>query len=310
MKNKPQIKELEQQVKNIPTSIFKNQEEADKLFTKCQERMQGKCDQSEVTDSPNNETESNKKFVLTSAFANKEAADQLTNEVIKRRQLKDIKPITYEHQENDSEYTYNVTYNKEKLKEILEKLKEYNYITVGKVKSAGNVTKWPATKKNIQKRIAYLFSLSHSSKISNHKLHPETIIHHKENGSDFVTYEYSYERLPDLYFYIDIIINDERVTYYYDLFGYIPKGIPEFISCETQRRLAVQEILNYIDSPELVNHDTDTTIKVSNPDYDYKGLNELYKETLQCLNFKLITVKKKIDNQEAVSGLTLQRKRK
>ena len=254
--------------------------------------------------------ENNKKNILTSAFANKEAADQLTDEVIKRRQLEDIKPIVYEHQENDTEYTYNVTYDKEKLKEILEKLKEYSYTTVGKVKSVGDVTKWPATKKNIQKRIAYLFSLSHSSKISNHKLHPKTIIHHKENGSDFVTYEYSYERLPDLYFYIDIIINDERVTYYYDLFGYIPKGIPEYIARETQRRLAVKEILNYIDSSELVNHDTDTIIKVPSPDYDYKGLNELYKETLQCLNFKLVAVKKNLNDQEVVSGLTLQKKRK
>ena len=218
----------------------------------------------------------NTKNILTSVFANEEEADKLSAAVIERRQLEDIKPIIYERQENDAVYTYNVIYDKEKLEEILEKLKKYKYITVGKGKMSGKVTKWPATKKTIEKRVAYNFSLSFSSKISNHTLIPETIVHHTENGNDFVTYKYYFEKLPDLYFYIDLIINDKAAIEYYGIFGYPVKGIPELNSRENNRCLAVKEILNYIDSPELVNHDTDTIIKVPNPDYDYKGLNKMF----------------------------------
>jgi len=297
------------QVKNIPTSIFSSQEEADEFFTKVQTHRQAKDNEVEVTDSSNDELESNKKYVLTSIFANQEEADKLTAAIIEKRKNHETKSIKYTQEKTDAVYEYNVTYDPETLQEILEKLKEYRYISYGGGKIIGSVTKWPATKKNIQKRVAYNFSLSFSSKISNHTLLPETIVHHKENGHDFVSYKYYFEKLPDLYFYIDLIINDKAAIEYYGIFGYKIKGIPELNSREDNRRLAIQEILNYIDSPELVNHDTDTVIKVSNPDYDYKGLNELYKETLKCLNFKLIAVKKYLNNQEAISGLTLQRKR-
>ena len=48
-------------------------------------------------------------------------------------------------------YFYSVTYNKDKLKEILEKLKNYSYISISQEQIGGNITKWPATKKKIQK---------------------------------------------------------------------------------------------------------------------------------------------------------------
>ena len=188
------------------------------------------------------------------------------------------------------------------MKEILEKLKKYSYVTVGKVQISGELTKWPTTKKNIEKRIVRNMN-------SKDKIYPETIVHHKENGCDFVTYECSYEKLPDLYHYLDIIVNNKSIINYTGLFGYENERLNMFYSMAHQDQLVIEKILNYIDSPQLVNHDTDTIIKAPNPDYDYKGLNELYKETLECLNFKLIAVKKYLNNQEAISGITLQRKR-
>lgn len=212
------------------------------------------------------------------------------------------KKIIYERQENDAVYTYNVIYDKEKLEEILEKLKKYKYITVGKAQMSGEVTKWAATKKNIENRI-----VRHMN--SKDKIYPETIVHHKENGCDFVTYEYSYEKLPDLYHYLDIIVNDKSVINYTGLFGYETGRLNIFYAMAHQEQLVVEKILNYINSPQLVNHDTDTIIKVTDSDYDYKGLNELYKETLECFNFKLLAVKKYVDNQEVITGLSLQKKR-
>lgn len=288
--------------KNILTSVFASKEDADKLSAAVIKKRK-----SGVNGQQENEEEMQQKNILTSAFANKEAADQLTDEVIKRRQLEDIKPIIYERQENDAVYTYNVIYDKEKLEEILEKLKKYKYITVGKGQMSGEVTKWPATKKTIEKRVVDLFYLSPNS--LNDTLHPETIVHHTENGNDFVTYEYSFEELPDLYHYIDIIVNNKSVIDYTGLFGYETGTLNIFYAMDHQDQLVVEKILNYIDSPQLVNHDTDTIIKVTDLDYDYKGLNELYKEALECFKFKLIAVKKYIDNQETISGLVLQKKR-
>ena len=43
--------------------------------------------------------------------------------------------------------------------------------------------------------------------------------------------------------------------------------------------------------------------------YGYKGLNELYKETLECFKFNLVAIKEYLDNQEIVSGLLLQKKK-
>ena len=57
-------------------------------------------------------------------------------------------------EKNDScEKFYFVDCDKEKLKEILEKLKNYDYTTICEGYMASDVTKWPATKKNIGKSI-------------------------------------------------------------------------------------------------------------------------------------------------------------
>ena len=247
--------------------------------------------------------ENTKKNILTTVFASKEDVDKLSAAVINRRQPEDSKPIIYERQENDAIYIYNVTYDKKRLKEILEKLKKYIYVSVGKAQISGEVTKWPATKKNLENRIVR--HMNSKDKI----IYPETIVHHTENGDDFVTYEYSFEKLPDLYHYIDIIINNKSVINYTGLFGYETGTLNMFYAMNHQEQLVVEKILNYIDSPQLVNHDTDTIIKVTDSDYDYKGLNELYKETLECFNFKLFAVKKYVDNQEVITGLSLQKKR-
>lgn len=246
--------------------------------------------------------ENNEINILTSVFPNEEYADKLTAKYNAMMQSKNSKTIIYECQENDMTYIYNVTYDKERLKEILEKLKKYSYVTVGKVQISGELTKWPATKKNIEKRIVRNMN-------SKDKIYPETIVHNKENGCDFVTYEYSYEKLPDLYHYLDIIVNNKSVINYTGLFGYENERLNMFYSMAHQDQLVIEKILNYIDSPQLVNHDTDTIIKVTDPDYDFKGLNELYKETLECLKFKLCEIKQNVNNHDVISGLSLQKKK-
>lgn len=215
--------------------------------------------------------------------------------------------MVYEEKKDKAVYFYNVTYDKEKLQEILEKLKKYSYVLIGTGQIAGEITKWPATKKNIEKRVINL--CGSSSELSNYTLYPETIVHHTENNNDFVTYEYSFEKLPDLYHYIDIIINNKSVRDYVGLFGQ-GKGILNMFFSQVHKEQRVLEgILNYINSPELVNHYSKNNTETSDQKYDYKGLNELYRQTLECFKFNLCAIKEYLDNQEVISGLLLQRKK-
>jgi len=184
-----------------------------------------------------------------------------------------------------NERFYSVNCDKEKLKDILKKLKDYSYITVSHCQIGGQtITKWPATEKNIKKRVIAFFNAT--KKNTGATLHPETIIHHTEDDCDYVTYDYSYTKLPDLYYYIGFIVNDNE----------------DFIDYE---QLGFENILNYVNSPELTNHDSINDEK----EYDYKGLNELYKETLACFSFSLIAIKDYLKEPKQVDVLSLKLKK-
>ena len=202
-----------------------------------------------------------------------------------------------------SERFYSVDYNKEKLKDILEKLKDYSYVTIDHCHVAGYITRWPATDKIIKKRVISSFNSRKRTLI------PETIVHHTENNCDYVTYDYSYIKLPDLYDYIDLIINDRSIIHYTELFGKVTEEktgtLNMFYAVAHQDQLVLEGILNYVNSPELTNHSSINDEK----EYDYKGLNELYKETLECFNFNLIAIKEFLKEPEQVDILKLQLKK-
>ncbi len=78
-----------------------------------------------------------------------------------------------------------------------------------------------------------------------------------------------------------------------------------FYAAAHQDQLVLEGILNYVNSPELTNHSSINDEK----EYDYKGLNELYKETLECFNFNLIAIKEFLKEPEQVDILKLQLKK-
>ena len=88
---------------------------------------------------------------------------------------------------------------------------------------------------------------------------------------------------------------------YADSFGYGMGNLTMNYMFTHRDQLVLEGLLNYINSQELVNHNLEN--------YDYKGLNELYKETLECFKFNLVAIKEYLDNQEIVSGLLLQKKK-
>lgn len=209
--------------------------------------------------------------------------------------------------ENSEKY-YSVSYDKEILREILEKLKNYSYITTSHCQIAGHITRWPATKKVIEKRVIDSF-------YNTKHLYPEahllidTITHHKSNEKDYVTYDFSYSKLPDLYDYIDLIVNNRSILDYSHLFGKKIENKTGYLSMlyvvEHWDQLLLEGILNYVNSNELTNHDSIEDDK----DYDYVRLNEIYKETLGCFKFKLTAVKEYLKEPETVNVLSLQLKK-
>lgn len=215
-------------------------------------------------------------------------------------------------EKNDiNEKFYSVNYDKEKLIEILEKLKRYSYVATRHVQLAGDITRWPATEKNIKKRVIYFFY--ETNRDLNATIHPETIVHHKENNNNYVTYDYSYTKLPDLYDYIDLIVNKKSILNYIELFGERTKEatgtLNMFYAAHHYDQFVLEGLLNYANSLELTNHDFGKDKKTSKEEYDYKGLNELYKKTLECFNFHLIAVKEYLKEPEPVNVLSLKLKK-
>ena len=134
-------------------------------------------------------------------------------------------------------------------------------------------------------------------------------MYHNENDSNFVTYKYLTNKLPDLYDYIDLIINNRRINSenflkYTKLFN-----ASEFSIIAHRDQLILDGILGYINSPELTNHNSIHDGKEDKAEYDYKGLNELYKKTLECFNFSLVAVKEYFKNPEPVNIKSLQLKK-
>lgn len=204
-----------------------------------------------------------------------------------------------------NEEFYSVNYDKEKLNKIMEELKNYGYTAVEHCSIEGHTfTKWPATEKNIKKRLATHFNATNKDESAT--LLPESIVHHTEDDRNYITYDYLYTKLPDLYAYIDILLNNNHRKY-----RKIFKGISEYIFhdvlyfYENADQFVLEGIFDYANSKELTKHDSINDDK----EYDYKGLNELYKETLECFQFNLIAVKEYLEKPEPVNVLRLQLKK-
>ena len=78
-----------------------------------------------------------------------------------------------------------------------------------------------------------------------------------------------------------------------------------FYAAAHQDQLVLEGILDYVNSPELTNHSSINDEK----EYNYKGLNDLYKETLECFSFNLIAIKEFLKKPEPVNVLSLKFKK-
>lgn len=193
--------------------------------------------------------------------------------------------MNYIERNETYEKIYSVVYDKKRLTDILEELKNYSYYTI-ESSSIESVNTHSQMDKSENKRISNLFYAS--KRHLNAKLHKRTIKYHKENGREYYTFNYSYEKLPDLYDYIDLIINNKNILLYDRLFRKKVEtriGYYDFLYLAANKdQLLLEGLLNYANSTELTNH---SSKKIGKDHYNYEGLNELYKETLNCFKFNL-----------------------
>ena len=190
---------------------------------------------------------------------------------------------------------YTVDLDKERLREILEELKKYNFVAHDEGLVGGDIiTRWPTTKKNIKERIEkYSFTKEQEGNVN-----IDTIFFDKEKGN--ATFKYSYNKLPDLYDYIDILVNNKNVMDYRRLFGNINGKDGMFTIVFHKYQILLDCILNYSNSKEF-------NLLKDKEGFDYQGLNKLYIETLKCIYFNLIAVKEYIDNPTKVNALELKK---
>ena len=208
-----------------------------------------------------------------------------------------------EVKENDKINYYEVTYDKDKLKEILNELEEHRYYKIGNYRNSGGgyIFRFPETDKTIRKRIYKQSYKFYTRKFVNFQLIEDSINYDKRKG--YLKFDFTYISLTDLYKLIDIVLNDFNLSTmekYPELFSNDKPCIFDY-----NKQVVIDRILNYIDSPEL----TDTPEpdkRVENQYYDYKKVSELYQKTLECFKFKLTSRKEHIDSLEQIDGVSFK----
>ena len=218
--------------------------------------------------------------------------------------------MNYELIKDNMVYFYEVSYDKEVLKEIMKELENYYYVKKDTNILKGDITRYASDVKKLERKVTeYFISCLYPGGI----LYTDTIKHVIDSDKDYVSYEYSFHKYPELYHFLDIIVNYQSINQYFMKNGYheLMKSIPVSSSISNievdSNQLVIGGLLNYIDSKELVDNEGICEDGVN--EYDYNGLRNLYKECLECFTFKLISIKEYIQDDIQINGLSLQKKR-
>ena len=209
--------------------------------------------------------------------------------------------MEYTLKKNDITYYYDVKVDEKELTNILEQLKKFSYECFCNGQVAGSITKFPATKNNIYNRII------ERNYPRGGNLFKNSIIRHKENKNDYVTYEFSYTKLPDLYDYIDLLINNRNILMETRLFA--KKNTNMFYVADHKYQYIIDGLLNYINSYELkdindYNKSKDNFGNYFFQDFNHIELMKLYKQTLSHIKFELVAKKEILKEHEIQDGYT------
>ena len=198
--------------------------------------------------------------------------------------------ITDENYETLDEYNYFVSYDSDRLKELLEQLKEFTYTCSESFEMSNNRKRFLSKKKPIEQVVIDFFQNDFMHKQD--RIHPETIKYRKDENGVMFLIEYEYDKVVDLYHYVAIILNQEKLEHFFGL-----------IRPQEERE---KDLLNHL-------FQYDKTVEfdegLCTMPYDYSELHRLYKEVLKCFRFKLISVTKhERGNKESTDGIAFQKK--
>lgn len=199
--------------------------------------------------------------------------------------------MEYKSIKEDKLYVYDVSYDNDKLKNLLEQLKKIENKCIYDGKMIGKISVFPATKKNIQKRVMSLLEQK-----KNIEVYPDTITYHKDDFCDYVTYKYAYNKKPYLHDYLDILLNNKSLEGYNNLISDeidneldINKKDDLLYAMKNKNQLMINGIINYINSDDLNNTFKDR----------YNDILAIYKEVLDTLKFDLKYINDEVKEQSS-----------
>lgn len=216
--------------------------------------------------------------------------------------------MIYEAKKNNYRYFYEVSYKADELREIIEELKKYHYVkrTYGAI-GVYETKIIPKADNAMKKRVIAYFNAHNTD--NNSSILPETITRNTDTGDDYITYDYVYDKLPDLYYYLDILVNGKSIMDHMDLFKYVNDQLNTYDVANNSDQLIIEGILDYVNSMELFNNQASMDEEpVKKDNYDYEGLRELYRRALKCIKFNLFAIKKYVETEERLDGMSFQRK--
>ena len=213
--------------------------------------------------------------------------------------------MNYTVKDRDTSYHYDVTYNEKNLKEIMKGLKEFIRFKQGKseVPFDKPIMK---SKKAIEKGVVWFFNCYVRPYYDGALINSDSIKYDKEKKC--ILFTYNYETYPDLYYYLDSLVNKIDIKYYSRILNIGARAT----YCD-EEQLVIQGIFNCNDSFQLSDADKKVYDIMGQIDLDDLNigtytkikLKKLHSEALENIYFRLASKTQELHNQECVNGCSL-----
>ena len=205
----------------------------------------------------------------------------------------------------NTRYKYEVTYNVAHLKDLLVELASYGYLAYDAETYETKGQPFRITEKAVQRKAMRAFKKHDKNNFNyDYKMLLETSLYKTDGKNARYTYAYSYTKLPDLYHYVALLVDEMPTNWDAKVSGYIKllekDGFtPSIPNLDSQ---LIWKILEYGNSEEFQK-------LASERDYDYKGLCELYAKVLKNIELQLVRVTKINTDIKIEDGETFVKKR-
>ncbi len=205
----------------------------------------------------------------------------------------------------NTRYKYEVTYNVAHLKDLLVELACYGYLAYGAETYETKGKSFRITEKAVQRKAMRAFKKYDKNNYDyDYNMIQETSLYKTDGKNARYTYAYSYTKLPDLYHYVALLVDEMPTNWDEKISGYIKLLEKDGITTSIPNlgSQLIWKIFEYGNSEEFQK-------LASERDYDYKGLCELYTKVLKNIKLQLVRVTKIDTDSKIEDGETFVKKR-